>query len=131
MAGQKQGARLPGRRPSPPRHLNEEQKDIWRRVVNAMRADWFTPENEPLLIAYVSTIHHTEKCAEELNRAIEAGISGDIELFNRLTTIHARLATQMAALATKLRLTQQSKYDEKVKGGGQAVDPTAAKKPWE
>src|SRR5690606_7416408 len=102
-----------GRRPAPPTSLNTEfQRQEWRAIVGRMPVDWFTRETHGLLVQYV---RHAET-ADRMARAIDAfdvatlATPIGLEHFDRLTKIAEREGRAMSSLATRMRLTQQSRY---------------------
>ena len=95
---------------SAPKSLNSRQKEIWREIVNAKPATWFDPCNSPLLYGYVQSISSHESLALRSD-AIEATLEdGDLKLLNKVHAMIERQARLIQSFATKLRLTQQSRY---------------------
>lgn len=106
-------------RPEPPDILSEAEAGMWRDIVARMPVDWFTVETHPLLAAYCQ---HA-MIAEEIMTVIRANKLGNEKklsdkLFYRELRSHAALRNMlgrehrhMATLATKLRLTPQSKHE--------------------
>lgn len=112
-------------RPVPPNTLSEEEKLLWRKVVNSLPPGWIRPEAESLLANYVS--HETE--AKEITRLIEEGKGShdfNVAEYDRLCKMREREVRSASSLATRLRLTPQSTYDpKKSKGKG------TQKAPWD
>ena len=91
-------ARVPGRRPPPPRNLNAMQQKVWRSVVAAKPATAFDAGSYPVLAAYCVLVATWEKLREP-----EAEPISIRELM--------QLSGQITRLATALRLTPQARYD--------------------
>lgn len=98
-------------RPEPPEHLTPAQADLWRTITEAKSADWFAVEALPLLEAYVRAIEQHRRISD----AVDA-FSGDlsdpdmIKALNKLHAMQERQANLIQSLATKMRLTQQSRW---------------------
>jgi hypothetical protein len=116
----------PIRRPEPPACLNVECADEWRAVVGAMAADYFRPETLALLEQRCRHIVWARRVA----RLIEVEEQKKPRQFDEvkyrgLLRIAAVQSHAIAALDTKLRLTQESVYNST------DAKPTAKKRPWE
>jgi hypothetical protein len=97
---------------SPPEALTARQKELWEQIVNAKPATWFDACNAPLLHGYVNSISSHEWLALRSD-AIEATLAdetADLKTLNRLHGMIDRQARLIQTFATKLRLTQQSRY---------------------
>ena len=117
---------LPGQRPQPPDTMIRPEADIWRAVVATKPADWFDAGSLPLLADYCTACVQQEKVRLALNTECKT-----TEELDRLSKTLDRLAKLKTTLATKMRLSQQSRYradaaDVAAKRGGST--PT---KPWE
>jgi hypothetical protein len=126
-------------RPIPPDDLTERQADEWRRIVGRLPADWFPAETWPLLAAYCRHIVQARRIADLVNsfQPTWAGEDGGLERLNLLGKMQDREHRAMANLATKLRLTNQSRYDA-LKAGRQmhatpfgSIDGEVRVAPWE
>lgn len=87
-------------RPAPPSHLTAEERAVWKAVVDAKTADWFTPENFPLLELYCQNVVLSRRLAKELT----------FKLDPKMFTMKNMIEKTIANLATKMRLTQQSRW---------------------
>jgi hypothetical protein len=96
----------------PPTSLAGEELKLWRAVVDSKPADWFGEDSAPLLTEYVRAVCHSD----ELDRVIKSMSLDDQEWvtnakpymdFMRIRDMEAKRAV---SIATKLRLTQQSRY---------------------
>ena len=99
-------------RPEPPPELTLAQAEEWRAVVERMPFDWFPREIQPLLCAYCRHVCN----ARHVARLIEA--AGDMDIgdrtgllrLNRLLSMQHRQSNALVSLATRMRLTMQSRY---------------------
>jgi hypothetical protein len=116
------------RRPDPPQDLTEEQAGEWKAVVNRMPADWFPRETHGVLAHYCRHVV-TARYIGELIAAMESGSDGstglDLEKYERLLRLQEKEGRAISSLATRMRLTQHSRYDRK-KGTGNVT-----RRPWE
>ena len=108
----------------PPEGLTDEQAQVWRTVVESRSADFFSEDAAPLLEEYCRVVVMCRLLAVE----IEAGIAGgDAGALKALLDMRDKESRRMASLATKLRLTNQSRYTPQAaataakKGGGGKV----------
>jgi hypothetical protein len=92
-------------RPEPPAELSPDERDLWRSIVATKPAEWFSRDMYPLLVQYCR--HRTR--ATQVARMIEASPEdgGDLKA---LFAMEAEQSHALASLATKMRLTQQSRY---------------------
>ena len=119
-------------RPKPPDELTQEQAEEWCAVVTRMPVDWFGREIWPLLCAYCRHVCNARHVAGLIDAAQDMDIGDRTALmrFNRLLGMQERQSNVMAGLATRMRLTNQSRYTahsaaSRAKGG------TSARKLWE
>ena len=106
-------------RPKSPIELSDEQAEVWREIVNRMPADWFGPETIPLLVQYCRHVARARRFAYLLDVA-EKAVDFDVDVYRDLCRSEEEQSRAIAALATKMRLSQQSSYDKskkKIKGG--------------
>ena len=115
-------------RPSVPLELTPEQGDEWQRIVDAMPADWFSVENEPLLIQYVRHRIEARRIAQLIDQTCAAD-ELDVPAYTELLKAQNRETASIKAMAASMRLSQQAKY------GARAADTAARKRtvarPWE
>jgi hypothetical protein len=105
--------------------MPQEQKDVWRHIVDDLPADWFRPSNHALLVQYVRHIVASRRIAQ-LIELEEASESFSVDTYAQLLAIQEREGRVMSSLATKMRLTQQAMFDDKKR-----KPQTSGKKPWE
>lgn len=93
-----------------PKSLTARQRELWREIVLSKPASWFDRSTAPLLAGYVNAIASHEILAARSD-AIEATLEdGDLKTLNKLHAMIERQARLIQTFATKLRLTQQSRY---------------------
>lgn len=113
-------------RMEPPEDLTESQAVLWREIVAGKPVDWFAADNAPLLVEYVRAVDMGNRLALLIEAAM-AG-SGDVSLKDllRMRDTEAKRAT---SIATKLRLTQQSRYTPQA--AATADRKASGAKPWQ
>jgi hypothetical protein len=95
-------------RPPPPKSLSDWERALWLKVTNSLPHDWFRPENVDLLESYCHGMTG-EKYLDEMLDEMRAARIGGIE-YQRLQRVRNQTAHTNAMIATKMRLTQQSRY---------------------
>lgn len=91
----------------PPEGLTEEQAQVWQSVVGSRSSEFFGDDAAPLLEEYCRVVVMCRLLAVQ----IEAGIAGgDAGSLKALLDMRDKESRRMASLATKLRLTNQSRY---------------------
>jgi hypothetical protein len=106
--------------------LTDAQAHIWRRVVEDLPADWWTPKNYDLLSQYCRHVNESNRIASLIEGLMQAGPDLEIAKYDKLLGAQEREGRAISSLATRMRLTQQSLYDKKLK-----LDAFTSKKPWE
>lgn len=117
--------------PPAPQDLSEAETALWVEIVESKPVDWFGPDSIPVLKEYVRASLLCDVLAAKVKRAIEGGEDEQVtvnvvKLFLDMRDKEARRAV---SLATKLRLTPQSRYGprtaerQNAKAGG--------KRPWQ
>ena len=125
-------------RPPPPDELSDEQKAEWQAIVGRMPSGWFPRETHGLLVAY---LRHWAT-GRFLSRQIEAfdpEWTCSDEGFQRYTawlTLRVKETKTAADLATKLRLTNQSRYTpataaRQTRQPFGYIDENGRQKPWD
>ena len=90
-----------------PDGLTEDQAQVWRETVGARSADFFGEDAVPLLEEYCRVVVMCRLLAIQ----IEAGIAGgDAAELKTLLDMRDKESRRMTSLATKLRITNQSRY---------------------
>ena len=90
-----------------PDPLTPEQADVWASVVGARSADYFGEDAVPLLEEYCRVVTMCRFLAVQVEAATAGGEVADLKV---LLDMRDKEAKRMASLATKLRLTNQSRY---------------------
>ena len=110
----------------PPAGLTEDQADVWHSVVGARSADFFGEDAAPLLEEYCRVVVMCRLLAIQ----IEAGIAGgDAAELKTLLDMRDKESRRMTSLATKLRITNQSRYTPQA--AGTAAKRGAGGKVWQ
>jgi hypothetical protein len=86
--------------------LSKGECDLWREIVDSKPAEWFDSGSAPLLREYVRAVGESQR----IGRLVARTSSKDPDTLARWLTLRDREVKRMADLATKLRLTQQSRY---------------------
>jgi hypothetical protein len=95
---------------APPKSLTVRQNELWKEIVLSKPESWFDRLTAPLLSGYVKAIASHEFLASRSD-AIEATVAdGDLKTLNGIHAMIERQARLIQTFATKLRLTQQSRY---------------------
>lgn len=139
MAGRKSTASLTvlktpklDKRLEAPSTLTARQKEVWVSVVNTKPADWFTDETAPLLTAFVKAVEAHELLSDRIESFDMSDLCDmdGVKMLDRLQAMQERQARLFQSLATKMRLTQQSRWQPSTastkndKSGGSA-------RPWD
>lgn len=111
-------------RPVAPDILTDEQAEEWDCVVSRMPADWFPRETHGLLIQYCRHVVTARRVAELIENEQGAEVL-DIENYDRLLKMQEREGRALSSLATRMRISQQAKFDKTKK------TPKTVRKPWE
>lgn len=112
-------------RPKPPDHMTDEQKVLWESITATKPADWFTDDTLPLLEAYCEAwLAH-----RQASLALRSESVGSAE-YAAVYRVQKDSANTLAQMATKMRLSQSSRYG--ARGASGAHERTLkASKPWE
>lgn len=113
-------------RPVPPDHLRPEEQQEWARIAAGMPADWFTPETYPLLEQYCRHVVSARHVAQAIRKYERDEENFSVRLYDRLLAMQEREGRAIGVLATRMRLTQQSRYDKSRRRGSDGFV-----KPWE
>lgn len=123
---------IQGQRKKAPRHFCAKKKKIWNEITATKPFDWFTDENTPLLEAYVESIAEFREVTKEANDArklLDKDDMNSILVYKELSKLSDMAKKAMMQLATKMRLTQQARYDtQKAHTASKKVDNS---KPWQ
>ena len=95
----------------PPTEMGEREKAEWRAIVDRMGSDWFPRETQPLLRTLCSVVVQLNDISEAF-AALGPGVPSDPvgwKRYRELTKMRSLVGAQLASVATKLRLTNQSR----------------------
>jgi hypothetical protein len=138
MAGRKSAASLSviagtdiDGRPPAPSDLTDFQREVWDRTVANEAADVFkTAALQQLLKEYCRHVETADRLSKQVDRATGDGSNMPIEELEKLLRCRDRETKALADKATKLRLTNQSRYTPGAAGTA-AKKSGEAKKPWQ
>ncbi len=119
--------------PDAPYELTDAEASIWRGITNALPAHWFPRETLELLAAYCRACATADFVSREIARYEVEWLTaeGGIERLGKLTGSRDREVRTAASLATRLRLTNQSRYDGKKAARRHGDRPAGSRVPWE
>jgi hypothetical protein len=115
------------KRLTPGSDLTADQREIWRTVVNTKPVEWFGADSAPVLAEYCRAVDMCSRLASQIEAAMELG---DDKVIDRLLALRHTESKRMADHATKLRLTQQSRYTPQAAATASKKAATSSK-PWE
>lgn len=103
-------------RPRPPADLPAAAKGVWEATTGARLAAYFDAASLPLLEAYCRAVAEHRRLMTLVERMDPATDAGDYCKLARIADAHAARISQ---LATRMRLSQQSRTDSR--GAGRAA----------
>jgi hypothetical protein len=107
-----------------PHDLTDEEVEVWRSVVDAYPADWFSGATIPLLTQYCRHAVQARRIAQLIEKAT-SDPHLKIEDWRNLLKMQKQESDALCALATKMRITQQATINHR------GNKKTIASKPWE
>jgi hypothetical protein len=118
-------------RPRAPDDLTPEQQDIWDRTVANEGSDTFkTAALQQLLKEYCRHVDTASRLSKQVDRATAEGSNMTMQEVEVLLRCRDRETKALADKATKLRLTNQSRYTPGAAGTA-AKKSSEAMKPWQ
>ena len=99
---------------------------MWSEIVDSKPSDWFDLDSVPVLKEYIRAALTCDELAGVVERALE---SGDDKFMKSALDMRDKEARRVASLATKLRLTQQSRYTPQ--SAATANRKAGGKRPWQ
>ena len=118
--------------PAPPIGMPDSQRAVWALTVGSLDADWFRPEQLPLLTQYCRHVEASNiidrQIGDLLSEPPPQGAKGHyfhVASYNKLLRLQQRETRAIATLSTKMRLSQLSSYDKSKK------KPPVDKCPWD
>jgi phage terminase small subunit len=117
-------------RPKAPSELTKEQQEVWDRVVAAEPSDWFkTAAGQQMLAMYCRHFATAAKLDGIIQDAWDDEETTPAQV-DRLLKMRDRETRACVTLATKLRLTNQSRYTAE-KAGTAGRKEASENKPWQ
>lgn len=114
------------KRLDPPKHLDKDEKAVWRKIVNSVPAGHFDQSNEELLEEYVVAILSSRKSRKQIYSLPDDCSVKDL---SEAVKLQDAISARIASLATKMRLAQQSTVDRRA-AARKGVQDTTAETPW-
>lgn len=109
-----------------PDGMSEAEATVWRETVESKPADWFGADSYPVLREYVRAVVMCDDLAAVVARAVKGD---DADAVKVALDMRDKESKRMAQLATKLRLTQQSRYTPQA--AATADKRASGKRPWQ
>ena len=109
-------------RPEPPKGLTDDQANEWRAVVNRMPAEWFPRETHALLAQYCRHVVSAQHVAEIIEK-LWSSDDFSLETFDQLLRMQEREGRALSSLATRMRITQQSRFSHRKRTGPRIPAP--------
>jgi hypothetical protein len=119
------------KRPEPPAELTQEQATEWRIVVERLPAEWFPAESHQLLVAYCRHVVRARVVAGLIDSFKREHLNTDdgLHRYDKLAQMADREGRAISSLATRMRLSQQSRYRHD-KAATKTEDPKASAEQW-
>jgi phage terminase small subunit len=121
------------KRPDPPEELSAGAKEVWRRTVASETPEFFrTAALQALLADYCRHVDTADILTSQID-AFEVDwfkTEDGVKRYDMLTKMRERETRSAADRATKLRLTNQSRYTPRAAEFA-AREQSTASKPWE
>lgn len=113
----------------PPAKLTADQRKLWIDTVRSRPVEWFRPEHEPMLVAYVRAVSLADQLAIKVQRCKDPkellALQRSVESVNR----------NIVTFARTMRLTHRSISNSKALTASQATRAdtgiSVQKRPWE
>ena len=118
-------------RPKAPSDLTEFQREVWDRTVANEAADVFkTAALQQLLREYCRHVETADRLSRQVDTATCDGTNYSLQEIDTLLRMRDRETKALADKATKLRLTNQSRYTPGAAGTA-AKNAAKDRKPWQ
>jgi hypothetical protein len=120
-------------RPAPPPGLNEEQTAEWTAIVQRLPDGYFPRECHGLLSAYCKHVSAFRLLSTSIDSFQPAWLADDdgLKRYGGLLALREREGRALSSLATRLRITPQSRIYAKTAGVAAANAGHGGRKPWE
>jgi len=119
---------------APPPFLTKAQTQLWLDVVATKPADWFDAGGAALLVGYVRAVCSANRLAQvvdgyEKRKRLD---SDAMKAYAAALSAHEKVERRVISFATKMRLTQQSRYRADAADAANRNAPKATpRKPWD
>jgi hypothetical protein len=124
------GTAIDGRPPAPS-DMTDFQREVWDRTVGNEAADVFrTAALQQLLREYCRHVESAHRVSALIALIEKPGAAVDLDEYEKLLRMRDRESKALADKATKLRLTNQSRYTPGAAATA-AKNASEAKKPWQ
>lgn len=137
MAGRKSAAALSvvsgnfDGRPRAPDFLTDFQREVWERTVSGEPAEQFkTAALQQLLVEYCRHVETADRLSKQVDLATAPGCNLEFSEIDVLLRMRDRETKALADKATKLRLTNQSRYTPQ-SAGTASKKASTERKPWQ
>ena len=115
--------------------LGEDAAEIWRSITNSLPADWFSAGTLPLLEALCGLTVSQRYTIRVLQRIEREGNNFERDEWERCLKQLGEVSGRIATLATRMRLTPQSRYgaraaDTAGRSGPKLWDRPDGNEPW-
>ena len=118
-------------RPNAPSDLTDFQREVWDRTVGNEAADVFkTAALQQLLKEYCRHVETADRLSKQVDLATAEGSNHSLQDVDVLLRMRDRETKALADKATKLRLTNQSRYTPQAAGTA-SKNNGGDKKPWQ
>jgi hypothetical protein len=119
-------------RPQPPDGLSDQEREIWKKVVASENADFFgTAALRQLLAGYCRHTAAADWLSTAMAEALEPDSEAKVSDIDRLSKVRDREQKAAVTIATKLRLTNQSRYQPSVAATKAKQSSGGERKLWE
>jgi hypothetical protein len=120
-------------RPAPPQDLTEEQAAEWTAIVRRLPDNYLPRECHGLLSAYCKHFSAFRLLSESIEAFQPARLADDdgLKRYGDLLALREREGRALSSLATRLRITPQSRVYAKTAGVAAANAGSGGRKPWE
>ncbi len=123
-----------GALPEPPADFDEQEAALWHSIVATKPADWWDAANLPMLRALVKHETAARLIDEEMGRFEPKWLRSDegVGRYKALTSMRVQHTQRVESLMTKMRLTQQSRYDvqKAARKDGKVKKDAGGSRPW-
>ena len=117
-------------RPEAPIELTDEQLEVWHIIADSKPGNWFDDGNIALLVQHCRHITRARRIAQAIDSLEKQTDDFDMSDYRALLKDEEIQTRAIAQGATKMRLTQQSRYTAKSAGTGAKKNQRSGK-PWE